>query len=512
MHGPEDDDRGQALGERHRERADRVAEQAQHVGPLAADEVADLAADQDERRRHQRLERDRRLHAADRRVEILDDRRDRHVHQRRVDDEHEHRHRQQDRQAWVARCLLQEGRLVLSRSQEHHPGMSVSGLRGSSVARDRCARSGTSHRLGPARGRGRARSAALFVGSEGRARTRPPPRRIVPTGRAARHGWRGTGGSRRDRVRRRRRAPRPGPSSSASATARLSATTGVGRSARAGRTARAPGASRSRQRSRASLCTALIAAWSWYGPGWLRRRQRRTSSWPSAISAAVPLLRSWSGSSTIVPSGAVRAARRDSVSSSSARRPSASGSSGMSSTRMRARRIASAHRSARTRSSPSDRGVALVEHEVDDGEHGLQPLGSSASPGTRYGILASRILRFARTRRFAIVASGTRNARAISESRARRAVAASVRSARRRERGMAAGEHEPQPVVGYVARPFRFLSRWSTSAAWAWRSLRDASRRSRSIARFRAVVVSQPPGFGGSPVAGHRSLATTNAS
>ena len=38
----------------------------------------------------------------------------------------------------------------------------------------------------------------------------------------------------------------------------------------------------------ASLCTALIAACSWYGPGWLRRRHRRTSSWPSAISVAVP--------------------------------------------------------------------------------------------------------------------------------------------------------------------------------------------------------------------------------
>ena len=65
---PEDDDRQQALGERHRDRADRVAEQADHVGPLAADQVADLAPDQDERRRDERLERDRRLHAARRRV------------------------------------------------------------------------------------------------------------------------------------------------------------------------------------------------------------------------------------------------------------------------------------------------------------------------------------------------------------------------------------------------------------------------------------------------------------
>src|SRR6478752_7538249 len=32
------------------------------------------------------------------------------------------------------------------------------------------------------------------------------------------------------------------------------------------------------------------------------------------------------------------------------------------------------------------------------------------------------------------------------------------------------------------------------------------------MARLRAVVVSQPPGLGGTPVSGHRSVATTNAS
>ena len=47
----------------------------------------------------------------------------------------------------------------------------------------------------------------------------------------------------------------------------------------------------------------------------------------------------------------------------------------MSSASRRARRIASAHRSARTRSSPAGGDVALVEHEVDDGEHGPQPVG-----------------------------------------------------------------------------------------------------------------------------------------
>ena len=34
----------------------------------------------------------------------------------------------------------------------------------------------------------------------------------------------------------------------------------------------------------AALCTALIEAWIWYGPGWLRRTSSRTIAWPSAIS------------------------------------------------------------------------------------------------------------------------------------------------------------------------------------------------------------------------------------
>ena len=54
----------QALRERHRQGTDRVAEQPEHVGPLAPDQVADLAADQDEGGRDERLERDRRLDAA----------------------------------------------------------------------------------------------------------------------------------------------------------------------------------------------------------------------------------------------------------------------------------------------------------------------------------------------------------------------------------------------------------------------------------------------------------------
>ena len=67
---PEDDHRGQALGERHRQGADGIAQQTQHVGPLAPDEIADLAADQDERGGHQCFQRDRRLDTTDGRAQI----------------------------------------------------------------------------------------------------------------------------------------------------------------------------------------------------------------------------------------------------------------------------------------------------------------------------------------------------------------------------------------------------------------------------------------------------------
>jgi hypothetical protein len=62
---PDDEDRDEVLGDRHGKGAGGVAEQAEHVGALGPDEVADLAADQDERGGDQRLERDRRLDAAD---------------------------------------------------------------------------------------------------------------------------------------------------------------------------------------------------------------------------------------------------------------------------------------------------------------------------------------------------------------------------------------------------------------------------------------------------------------
>ena len=77
----------------------------------------------------------------------------------------------------------------------------------------------------------------------------------------------------------------------------------------------------------------------------------------------------------------------------------------------------------------------------------------------RYGIPASRILAFALTSRCAIVASGVRNARAIS---GRRQAAEQAQRERHldagRQGGMAAGEDQPQPVVGHRPLLRRFVA------------------------------------------------------
>ena len=124
----------------------------------------------------------------------------------------------------------------------------------------------------------------------------------------------------------------------------------------------------------------------------------------------------------------------------------------------------------------------------------------------RYGIPASLILALARTRRWAMVGSGTRKARAISavvsppSSRSVSATRAAVR-----QRRVAAGEDEPQPVVAHGALLGWFARAACSSAAWALLGRRAAaSRRSRSMARLRAVVMIHPAGLGGSPAAGHR--------
>src|SRR6185369_2042827 len=63
--------------------------------------------------------------------------------------------------------------------------------------------------------------------------------------------------------------------------------------------------------------------------------------------------------------------------------------------------------------------------------------GMSLVSGTVKGIPASRILRFARTRRWAMVVAGTRNARAQRQRHLRF----------ERECGMTTGEDQPQTIV-----------------------------------------------------------------
>src|SRR6266508_1289882 len=131
-------------------------------------------------------------------------------------------------------------------------------------------------------------------------------------------------------------------------------------------------------------------------------------------------------------------------------------------------------------------------------------------------IPAVRILALARTSRCAMVGSGTRKARAISGVR-------SPPSVRRVSATLASDESAGwQQVKMSRSRSSTILLRscWSGSPAprvmsWASSlcfSARRRSRRSRSMALLRAVVVIQPPGLAGTPVRGQRSRATRKAS
>jgi hypothetical protein len=132
---------------------------------------------------------------------------------------------------------------------------------------------------------------------------------------------------------------------------------------------------------------------------------------------------------------------------------------------------------------------------------------------------AVAILVFALVRRRFIVSRGTRNARAISSvdrpatARSVSATCASVASAgwqqvkisSSRSSGMAVSAMSSSPGMAGVAASSVALSRRSLAAS-------TRSRRSRSIARFRAVRTSQPAGFSGTPSDGQRCAAMANAS
>ena len=121
--------------------------------------------------------------------------------------------------------------------------------------------------------------------------------------------------------------------------------------------------------------------------------------------------------------------------------PCTSGSSGISSASARAE----PERLVGQLAAPA---VALVEDQVDDREHGREPVGQQVLGRHAERDPGRRDLRFARTRRCAIVASGTRNARAISSVVRPPSVAQRQRDLRlQRERRVAAGEDELEPLV-----------------------------------------------------------------
>src|SRR5438105_4661122 len=139
--------------------------------------------------------------------------------------------------------------------------------------------------------------------------------------------------------------------------------------------------------------------------------------------------------------------------------------------------------------------------------------GSMSSGGTRYGMFASRIFRFARTKRGAIVGSGTKNARAISgvvrppSVRSVSATRASIASAgwqhvkinRSRSSGM------------MLMSSLSMLSSSVKRASCCCLSASTFSRRILSIALLRAVAISHAVGFDGMPPS-HFSSAIANAS
>ena len=126
---------------------------------------------------------------------------------------------------------------------------------------------------------------------------------------------------------------------------------------------------------------------------------------------------------------------------------------------------------------------------------------------------ASLIFCFARESRRFIVSSGTRNARAISSVRSppsARKVSATCAS--RPSEGWQHVKISSSRSSGNV-----FVSSITSSTASGTSSRRVfsasvRSRRRRSIARLRAVIVNHAPGLGGVPSRGQRSAATANAS
>ena len=148
--------------------------------------------------------------------------------------------------------------------------------------------------------------------------------------------------------------------------------------------------------------------------------------------------------------------------------------------------------------------------------------GSKCAGGTRYGIAAAAIFALALVRRLAIVASGTRNALAIStvlrpaRLRSVKATRASNGSAgwqqvkiNRSRSSSISSVSSNRSGIAPSSTPGRVSGSWPAASS---SSAPRALRRKRSIARFPATVVSHAPGRCGMPSTGHRRSASVNAS
>ena len=167
--------------------------------------------------------------------------------------------------------------------------------------------------------------------------------------------------------------------------------------------------------------------------------------------------------------------------------------------------MASAHSSARTSASPVGGEVALVEDEVDDGEHRPQPVGQLGVDGHAVGDVGGPDLVLGPHEPLGHRRLGDEEGpgdlgglQPGDQPQRQRHLGAGGQG------GVAAGEDQAELVVGHGPTSVGSSSGACRRTASAWRSSRVDSRRMRSIARLRAVVMIQPAGLGGSPVSGQR--------
>jgi hypothetical protein len=118
-----------------------------------------------------------------------------------------------------------------------------------------------------------------------------------------------------------------------------------------------------------------------------------------------------------------------------------------------------------------------------------------------------------------IVSNGTRKARAISSVerpprvRSVSPTWASSASAGWQQVKISSSRSSGNAAVWSIASSMESAD-WASSSRWSCTVLtaRVRSRRMRSIAQLRAVVISQPVGLAGTPSRGHRSIAAAKAS